>query len=42
MGIFKNFKTKKRLREENEKLNNMLRMARFVNTRPTIIPEKIS
>lgn len=42
MRIFKNFKTKKQLREENEKLNDMLRMVRFVNTRPTIISEKIS
>lgn len=41
MKLFKNFKTKKQLREENEKLNNMLRMARFVNTRPTIITEKV-
>lgn len=42
MKLFKNFKTKKQLREENEKLNNMLRMVRFVNTRPTIISEKAS
>lgn len=41
MKLFKNFKTKKQLREENEKLNNMLRMVRFVNTRPTIITEKV-
>lgn len=42
MRIFKNFKTKKQLREENEKLNDMLRMVRFANTRPTIITEKVS
>ena len=40
MKLFKNFKTKKQLREENEKLNDMLRMVRFVNARPTIITEK--
>lgn len=42
MRIFKNSKTKKQLREENEKLNDMLRMVRFANTRPTIITEKVS
>ncbi|MCI8795316.1 MAG: hypothetical protein HFG89_00460 [Dorea sp.] len=42
MKLFKNFKTKKQLREENEKLNDMLRMVRFVNARPTIITEKVS
>ena len=42
MRIFKNFKTKKQLREENEKLNDMLRMVRFIDTRPTIISEKVS
>lgn len=34
MRIFKNFKTKKQLREENEKLNDMLRMVQFIDTRP--------
>lgn len=42
MKLFKNFRTKKQLREENEKLNDMLRMVRFVNTRPAIVSEKIS
>lgn len=42
MKLFKNFKTKKQLREENEKLNNALRMVRFANTRPTIITVKVS
>lgn len=34
MRIFKNFKTKKQLREENKKLKDMLRMVRFIDTRP--------
>lgn len=42
MKLFKNFKTKKQLREEIEKLNDMLRMTRFVNTRPSIISQKVS
>lgn len=42
MRIFKNLKTKKQLREENEKLNDMLRMVRFANTRHTVITEKVS